>query len=97
MSEPTSDRVPTLSTEPMNYGFHAHNGWHFKRLDGWVHLTRIEDGEIAEFVIFSPETWGSIVASVSSRGENGASFAAAMNFHMGRSGESSPNTGEGST
>ena len=71
--------------------FHAHDGWYFKRIDGWVHMIHEENGEMTEFVIFSPETWGSIVASVSSRGEDGVSFAKAMNLHMGvRSAASAP-------
>lgn len=56
-------------------GFHAKNGWYFQREDGGsVRVTVDElDGASAE-VTFDPDTWASIVASVSFAGEHGDGF-----------------------
>lgn len=74
--------------------FHAHDGWHFERLkDGSVRVTREEtqdykgqpllNGSVElETVVFDPDTWASIVASVSKKGENGDTFARASRLHM---------------
>ena len=60
-------------------GFHAGDGWFFKRLgEGRVEI-RHDSGSI----IFDKDTWASIVASVSSYGENGDTFEHASALHNG--------------
>lgn len=63
--------------------FHAQDGFCFERT---------EDGSVAMYfapdasevgTTFSPETWASIVAFVSAKGENGATFKIASRFHAG--------------
>lgn len=61
--------------EPM--AFYTPNGWAFGRLtDGSVAVTTKDD-----YVIFDPDTWASIVASVSARGESAHTFWTATRFH----------------
>ena len=61
-------------------GFHAKDGFFFKRLD---------DGDVevrwpAGTITFDKDTWASIVASVSAEGETAASFECASALHEGR-------------
>lgn len=71
--------------------FHAHSGWYFERLDdGSVQVTTPLsevgiDGDLFEderaIVVFDPNTWASIVASVCARGESADTFWRATRFH----------------
>ena len=62
-------------------GFHAGAGWFFKRLDEG----KVEVRAPAGTAIFDKDTWASIMASVSRRGEDGETFVAALDFHEGLS------------
>jgi hypothetical protein len=67
-------------------GFHARDGWYFRREDdGSVHITAPDSmGPGAHQVVtLDPETWASVVASVSARGDNVNTFIAAHRFHEG--------------
>jgi hypothetical protein len=67
-------------------GFHAHDGWYFKRCAGGdVQLTHIEMGHTVETARFSLHEWGSIVASMSVLGEDGGRWEQALKFHGGTS------------
>lgn len=58
--------------------FHAHGGWLFSReVDGAV---IVEPGSAAA-ATFTADTWASIVASVSSKGENTQTWDAARALH----------------
>jgi hypothetical protein len=67
-------------------GFHAHDGWYFRReADGRVRIS-IMDGPQADAqpirgLVLDASSWASIVASVSGRGENGERHRAALAFH----------------
>jgi hypothetical protein len=68
-------------------GFHAHDGWYFRRNgDGSVTVsvtqTAQADAPVEREVTVSPETWASIVASVSLHGESALTFAAAAGLHV---------------
>lgn len=73
--------------------FHAREGWHFEREpDGSVTIQRRlpiktaagdVDGWPVEHVRLDAGTWASVVASVCWLGENGETFRAAEQFHMG--------------
>lgn len=68
--------------EPGEY--HWRHGWHFKRLDGGVVRIRLLiDGHpvAAQEFLIPPNEWASIVSHVSARGETGATFQAACDFH----------------
>lgn len=68
-----------MTTEPA--GFHAHDGWYFHReTDGSVKVTATR-GEVV--VVLHPDTWASIVASVSVHGETAETFGQARAFHGG--------------
>lgn len=59
--------------------FHAHSGWYFSR-DGSGQVTvTYPDGVVG----FDKDTWASIVASVSFRGETAETFAEAQALHQG--------------
>lgn len=66
-------------------GFHATGGWYFRREDhGSVFLTAPDSlGPGAHQVVtLTPETWASVVASVSARGDNVNTFIAAHHLHQ---------------
>lgn len=75
--------------------FHAKDGWHFDRLDGGdVRITRrvpvlTETGDFAmaravvEQVDLDENSWSSVVASMSERGEDRSTFDAAQRLHRG--------------
>jgi len=74
--------------------FHSHSGWFFERRDdGSVEITRRipihddfrgpVDGWPVEYVRLDPDTWASVVASVSARGEMDGRFFDAQAFHAG--------------
>jgi hypothetical protein len=72
----------------MREGFHAHDGWYFRRnTDDSVTIEVAEsnhvDAPLRVGASFDPDTWASIVASVSAHGGNSATFYAAQNLHMG--------------
>lgn len=61
---------------PNNPGFHARDGWHFRRqLDGAVTITG--GGQVT----LDPDTWASIAAAVSARGETSDTWRMARAFH----------------
>lgn len=71
-------------------GFHAGDGWFFKRLDDEMIVSqdavvsgRVEIRHDSGSIIFDKDTWASIVASVSSYGENGDTFEHASALHNG--------------
>lgn len=71
----------------MREGFHAHHGWYFRRnTDGSVTVevaeSAQEDAPLQVGSTFDPDTWASIVASVSSRGEDAATWRAARELHQ---------------
>lgn len=63
--------------------FHSINGFFWRREeDGSVAILQGNDfGDAEELVTFDSNTWASIVASVSSRGENAVTFDAAVRLH----------------
>lgn len=69
-------------------GFHAHDGWYFRRdTDGHVTIEVTEtaqvDAPLARALTVDPDTWASIVASVSASGEDGQTWQRARDFHAG--------------
>lgn len=70
-------------SEGQRKGFHAHEEWFFRREpDGSVTITYPSDGGERTFVL-DPDSWASVVASVSAGGETGERFQAARRFHDG--------------
>lgn len=68
--------------------FHSKDGWFFSRLEnGSVavekRLTAKETSGLREYIVFTPEEWASIVASVSKTGEAHGRFFQAFAFHDG--------------
>lgn len=70
--------------------FHWKDGWYFERLkDGSVRIYHEDlaakgEGEFAEYdtcIDIDPDSWASITASVSTRGETGETFREAQEFH----------------
>lgn len=69
-----------------NSGFHARDGWYFRREnDGSVRILAPDSlGPGAHQVVtLDADTWASVVASVSGGGETSESFQAARRFHDG--------------
>jgi hypothetical protein len=74
----------------MRTGFHAHDGWYFRRSDGAtdgvvvieVAESAQQDAPLKVAAGFDPDTWASIVASVSAAGESGPTWNAARRLHM---------------
>ena len=69
-------------------GFHACDGWYFRREDdGSVHISAPDSlgAGASQVVTLDANTWASVVASVSRNGETADSFAAAVRFHDGTS------------
>lgn len=67
-------------------GFHARDGWYFRREpDGAVHITAPDSAGpgASQVVTLGPDTWASVVASASQRGETAETFAQAQAFHRG--------------
>ena len=59
-------------------GFHAAQGWYFRRsIDGSVTIYT----ELGNEVTLGPGTWASVVAAVSERGEGHDTWHAAMDLH----------------
>lgn len=70
----------------MRPGFHAHGGWYFRREDdGSVTIEVAEsahvDAPLKVALTVDPDTWASIVASVSGSGETGDTWRAARTLH----------------
>jgi hypothetical protein len=62
-------------------GFHARDGWYFTRQpDGSVKISAAVQ-RCTEELIIDPNTWASIIASVSAQGETAARFYQARAFH----------------
>ena len=57
--------------------FHWREGWYFKRLEDGSVRVRVK----RLLVTIPPNEWGSIVASVSPRGDTATTYAAAMRLH----------------
>ncbi|MFI7126011.1 hypothetical protein ACIBQ1_09975 [Nonomuraea sp. NPDC050153] len=73
-------------------GFHAKNGWYFRREDdGSVHIAAPDSmgPGASQVVTLDANTWASVVASVSATGETGDTFSQALVFHAG---EAEPKT-----
>jgi hypothetical protein len=69
-------------------GFHARDGWYFRREDdGSVHIAAPDSlgPGASQVVTLDADTWASVVASVSRNGETIDMFAAARRFHNGAS------------
>lgn len=69
-----------------NPGFHAKDGWYFKRVKGgYVQVMKRNalSGLMETLDQFSPELWASIVSSVCSLGETGDTYHHALIFHSG--------------
>lgn len=69
-------------------GFHARDRWFFRREDdGSVRILAPDSlgPGASQKVVLDPNTWASVVASVSASGEDGATFGAAERFHGGAS------------
>jgi len=67
-------------------GFHAHDGWYFKRgEDGSVRILAPDSlgPGGSQRIDLDANTWASIVASVSAASENGETHRAALAFHDG--------------
>lgn len=67
-------------------GFHAKDGWYFRREnDGSVHIKAPDSmgPGASQVVTLDADTWASVAASVSERGETADTFAKARNFHAG--------------
>jgi hypothetical protein len=63
-------------------GFHARDGWYFRRTDGGgVLITAVTSETRSDVVLLDAATWASAVASVSARGENAETFAEASRLH----------------
>jgi hypothetical protein len=62
-------------------GFHARDGWYFKRNDGGT--VTIWAGDDGPEIVLEPTTWASIVASVAAGGETTTSYRHALAFHQG--------------
>lgn len=66
-------------------GFHAQDGWYFERQpDGSVKISAAVHRCI-ETTVIGPDTWASIVASVSAAGETSTRWQQAREFHNGQS------------
>lgn len=69
--------------------FHWKDGWYFERLDteGNVRIYHEEKGQTEEpkecdvVLDIDPDSWASIIASVSARGETGSTFHEAQKYH----------------
>jgi hypothetical protein len=67
----------------MEEGFHAHDGWYFTRLDdGHVKISAAVSRS-TEVIRLDPETWASIVASVSEGGDTAERWQWVRRFHRG--------------
>jgi hypothetical protein len=59
-------------------GFHTHHGLYFKRQpDGGVLVTWNDDS-----LRLDPQTWASVIAAVSPKGDTAETFSAAQHFHL---------------
>ena len=63
--------------------FHWKDNWYFERLDdGSVVIEKKNDSKFPEVrIIIDPDSWCSIVVSVSAQGETAESFQEARNLH----------------
>lgn len=65
-------------------GFHAREGWYFRREDdGSVRILAPDSlgAGAHQLVALDASTWASVVASVCARGETGETYRAALDFH----------------
>ncbi len=61
--------------------FHAKEGWYFGRQEGGSVRILTPDPEVT--ILLDPDTWCSVIASVSAKGETAETFAEAEKFHVG--------------
>lgn len=63
--------------------FHWKDNWYFERLEqGVVRIYHLDDHGIAdEDIEIDPDSWASIIASVSAMGETARAFHQAREFH----------------
>ena len=73
--------VPTNEPSTEGLGFHAKEGWFFKRIGEGVVLITLDGDEMGAQVAIDGNTWASIAASVSARGETAVSWREARDFH----------------
>jgi hypothetical protein len=71
----------------MREGFHAHDGWYFRREPGGHVVVEVaesdhHDAPLRVAAIFDPNSWASIVASVSHHGETEGTWRAVRLFHQ---------------
>lgn len=59
--------------------FHAREGWYFRRGEGGT--VTIWCGEGHEITL-DPDSWASVVASVSAQGESSATYRSALDAHQ---------------
>lgn len=74
------DELRQARLEEWRTGFHATNGWYFKRMpDGSVRIAKPDTGYV--MIEFPPNIWASIVCSVSADGETLDRWNASQDFH----------------
>jgi hypothetical protein len=74
MADPSNVNAPS--------GFHAHDGWYFRREGDEVHIEHWSPGgKLFDAVTLDGPTWVSIVAAVSLAGEHGDTFRLAEWLH----------------
>ena len=63
--------------------FHFKDGWYFERIaDGVVRIQQVSDETVVNARIdIDPNSWASIIATVSAAGETAESFQVAQEFH----------------
>jgi hypothetical protein len=76
----------------MSGAFHSKDGWWWDRLengDVGVTITGLTSNPevIDAQIVFNPDTWASIVSSVSASGDNAETWGAARRFHNGQAEE----------
>jgi hypothetical protein len=62
-------------------GFHARDGWYFQRQDDGSVKISASVQRCTEELTIDPDTWASIVASVSAKGETSVRYQQARQFH----------------
>ena len=69
-------------TGSSSLGFHYKDNWYFQRLqDGTVEIVHRDPTAYFKLTV-DKDSWASIVASVSQRGEEDGRYLKALDFHM---------------
>ncbi len=63
-------------------GFHYKDGWYFQRCQDGTVAIHHRDVTIPILLEIDKDSWASIVASVSKRGEEDGRYFKALDFHM---------------